>query len=184
MSVPLSEPEPPPYAPPIRTAHDETYRAVGHRRLCIESVANRPNLLGYLEYHSPTTDGSFAICIAGGAGVFVSEDLYNSIPIDRRPTLDTSDAGMEIDYVLFGTKMTAVGSTFFPFLLTTGDTNERIRVILRAYVVPDLLMGMFIGRGGLTFRITEEWGGGVHPRSEGPAFVFHFAREDRLVFGI
>ena len=36
-------------------------------------MANSPNLLGYLEHHSPTSDGSFSICIAGGIGSFVSK---------------------------------------------------------------------------------------------------------------
>ena len=37
------------------------------------SMGNRPNLIGYLEHHNPTTDGSVAICMAGGNGVFVQK---------------------------------------------------------------------------------------------------------------
>ncbi|KAJ7585625.1 hypothetical protein C8J56DRAFT_948421 [Mycena floridula] len=67
-------------------------------------MANNPNLIvGRLEYFSPNTDGSFAICVAGGSGTFVSlrfltvfdsffcQTLYESIPEEHRPVLNTSD---------------------------------------------------------------------------------------------
>jgi hypothetical protein len=62
-------------APPayVRTVYDETFRAKSYFQPSIMSMGNRPNLLGQLEYHSPQTDGSFAICVSGGNGVFVSK---------------------------------------------------------------------------------------------------------------
>lgn len=55
------------------TLYDETYRSIRYPELSISSMANRPNLIGHLEHHAPTTDGSFSICVAGGKGVFISQ---------------------------------------------------------------------------------------------------------------
>ena len=63
---------PPPY---FRTVYDETLRAITYTEPSIMSMGNNPNLLGQLEYHSPTTDDSFSICVAGGDGIFVSQVL-------------------------------------------------------------------------------------------------------------
>jgi hypothetical protein len=62
-------------APPdyTHTVYDETYRAKSYIQPSIMSMGNSPNLLGQLEYHSAQTDGSFAICVAGGEGVFISK---------------------------------------------------------------------------------------------------------------
>lgn len=52
----------------------------------INSMANQPNIIGYLEHHKPTTDGSFAICAAGGTGVFVkkaSTALVFRVPVEQ-----------------------------------------------------------------------------------------------------
>jgi hypothetical protein len=61
---------PPPY---VRTVYDETLRSKFYGSPSIDSIANRPNLIGHLQHHSPDTDGSFSICIAGGEGVFISQ---------------------------------------------------------------------------------------------------------------
>jgi len=61
---------PPPY---YRTLYDETHRSIIYLNPSISSMANRPNLIGKLEHHSPITDGSFSICIASGEGVFISQ---------------------------------------------------------------------------------------------------------------
>jgi roadblock/LC7 domain-containing protein len=57
----------------IPTIYDETHRAIQYMDPSIRSMANRATLIAYLEHHAPTTDGSFAVCIAGGNGVFVSK---------------------------------------------------------------------------------------------------------------
>ena len=57
----------------ITTVHDDTHRGKWPNDLSIMSMGNRPNLIGYLEHHNPTTDGSVAICMAGGNGVFVQK---------------------------------------------------------------------------------------------------------------
>jgi hypothetical protein len=63
----------------IPTFYDETFRSKQYVNPSIISVANNPTLLGFLESHAPTTDGSFSICIAGGQGVFVSKVRSHSI---------------------------------------------------------------------------------------------------------
>jgi len=67
-----------------------------------------------------------------------------------------------------GQPLKAIGTTFFPIILTNAQTQERIRLILHAFVLPKLLMGMFIGRGTATFLRVESWSGGS------PRFTFDF----------
>lgn len=65
---------PPPYT--ARTVYDETHRAVNHDEPRIDSVANLSNLIGYFDHPTPASDGSFAICIAGGIGNFIKKVRY------------------------------------------------------------------------------------------------------------
>ncbi|RDB23868.1 hypothetical protein Hypma_009203 [Hypsizygus marmoreus] len=174
---------PPPYSGPLRTVYDETHRGVWHPELSIDSLGNAANLLGYLENHSPTTDGSFSICFAGGSGVFISQALYNSIPLEHRPALDTSDAGKSVNLTIIGGTMTTVGSILFPFILTT-DESEQVRLVLKVYVVPNLLMGMFWGQGQTGFKWSYQYGGFQNPNGHGPRFNFDFGRGDFHFYGI
>ncbi|KAF8987510.1 hypothetical protein BDQ17DRAFT_1374991 [Cyathus striatus] len=123
MSTPADAPPPPPY---IQTLYDETHRSKYYQEPRIMSMAHRPNLIGYLEHHAPTTDGSFSICVASGEGVFISERLYNSIPDPHRPALDTTHAGQAVP-TLMGNGMTSIGNTFLPLLLTNAETGEKFR---------------------------------------------------------
>ena len=66
----MSTETPPAYT---STLHDDTHRGKWPWELSIASMGNRPNLVGYLEHHAATTDGSFSICMAGGNGVFVQK---------------------------------------------------------------------------------------------------------------
>ena len=152
---------PPPY---IHTVYDETIRGIWYPRLCIESMANCPNILGHLEFTTPGGDGSFAICAAAGLGNFISKvcvffdavhalrgmtpcmkALLDAIPEEKRPVLDETNAGRKIELPLTGGEIVTLGSVFFPFLLTDMDTGERMRYVLNAFVVPKLLIPMFIG---------------------------------------
>lgn len=65
--------EPPSYNTAIPTLYDETHRGVWFPTAEIASMGNRGNLLGHLEHHAATTDGSFSICLANGRGAFVSQ---------------------------------------------------------------------------------------------------------------
>ena len=70
---------PPPY---VRIVYDETHRGKWYMQLSIASMAHLAHLLGYLEHHTPSTDGSFGVCIAGGTGVFVSKVPTTPAPND------------------------------------------------------------------------------------------------------
>ncbi|KAF8889203.1 hypothetical protein CPB84DRAFT_1749385 [Gymnopilus junonius] len=133
-------------------------------------MVNAPNLVGHLEYHSPTTDGSFSICAANGKGVFISKALYDSIPAEHRPSLNTSYKP-NVDTLNAGI-MTSIGTTFFPFILINKDTGERVRVILHALVLLNLFMSMFIGVTGGQIISTSAWG------RNGPVFGFNFGQGD------
>lgn len=74
-----------------------------------------------------------------------------------------------------GGPMTSIGTTFLPFILTT-TTGERIRLVLHALVLPNLFMGMFIGKGGLTWLESEAWG----PSTNGPRYTFDFGQTGRV----
>ena len=80
-------------------------------------------------------------------GCQLVQALWESIPKDHRPTLEESDAGLEVE-TLMGETMTTVGSVAFPLLLTNLHTGERMRYVLRAYVLPNLYLPMFISFGG------------------------------------
>jgi hypothetical protein len=57
-----------------RVVYDETFRGKWFMKPFIFSMAQIPNVLGYLDHHSENTDGSFSICMGGGGvGVFVSQ---------------------------------------------------------------------------------------------------------------
>ncbi|KAF4623911.1 hypothetical protein D9613_001418 [Agrocybe pediades] len=169
-----SLPPPPSY---VHTLYDETFRSRTFQNPSIMSMANAPNLIGRLEYHSPTTDGSFSICIAGGEGAFVSKALYESIPAEHRPTLDEGSAEETVDTLTVG-NLKPIGSVFFPIILTNKETRQPFRIILRALVVPNLFMGMFIGNEGHSGIVAyEAWSRG------GPTWGFNFNDDpDNLVF--
>ncbi|EKM52896.1 uncharacterized protein PHACADRAFT_212097 [Phanerochaete carnosa HHB-10118-sp] len=125
------------------------------------SIANNPNLVGYLKYPAPSSDGSFAICIANGEG----DAFWKSIPEEYRPVLDKHGAGMQVETILSG-NMTAIGSVFLPFLLKNKETGERMRYILRAIVLPGLFMPMFIS--GNERSVVEQ---AAYSGREGPVFT-------------
>ncbi|KAJ7505261.1 hypothetical protein B0H11DRAFT_412104 [Mycena galericulata] len=165
-STTSQNPPPPPYA---RTVLDETHRSIQYVTPEIASMASSPTMLGYLVNHEPDTDGSFSICIAGGTGIFVSQNLFESIPAENRPALDTSVAGQSVPFSVLGSSATSIGSTFLPFILTT-TTGERIRLVLHALVLPNLFMGMFIGNR-VSWLKSEAWG-----RGNGPRYTFDFGQ--------
>ncbi|KAJ7149330.1 hypothetical protein C8R43DRAFT_888163 [Mycena crocata] len=158
---------PPPYA---KTVLDQTHRSISYLAPKITSMANSPNLLGYLVNHSPDTNGSFSICLAGGVGVFISQKLFELIPVDHHPSLDTGTAGQTVPFSLVGGSAKIIGTILLPFILTT-ITGERIRLVLHALVLPKLFMGMFIGKGGQSWLQSEAWG-----RGNGPLYTFDFGQ--------
>lgn len=94
--------------------------------------------------------------------------------------LDTSESDRKVDLPLFGGSMTVAGSAYFPFILTT-STNQKVRLVLRVYVLPNLSMGMFISQGGnIGLSISSVWEGG----GNGPQFVFDFKTEKHSFKGL
>ena len=57
----------------IPTLFDETHRHKSIQIVDVATMGNRPNLIGFIEHHSSTTDGSFAICLAGGSEVVIKK---------------------------------------------------------------------------------------------------------------
>ncbi|KAH9484604.1 hypothetical protein JR316_0004086 [Psilocybe cubensis] len=141
------------------TIYDETFRSVHYDNPAIASMANHPNLVGKLEHHAPTTDGSFSICIANGRGVFISRALLESIPSEHRPTLDTTFAGQEVES--FAGVLRSLGTTLFPLILKNAKTGESFRVVLHAIVLPKLYIHMFIGGQGSPILRTTAYTNGV-----------------------
>ncbi|KZV74798.1 hypothetical protein PENSPDRAFT_662230 [Peniophora sp. CONT] len=158
--------EPPPAY--ISTVHDDTHRGKWPNDLSIMSMGNRPNLIGYLEHHVPTTDGSFSICLAGGNGVFVQKAFYESIPKEHRPPLNTENKG-HVSFLTGGSQET-LGSTLLPILLTDASNGQKFRLILYANVLENLLIPVFIGQSPETvpFLESQSWGG------SGPTYTFNF----------
>jgi hypothetical protein len=80
--------QPPDFSDSIPTLYDETHRGVWFQEAVIASLGNRANLIAHLEHHSPSTDGSFSVCLAGGAGVFVKQVCirHGAVPVVVRYT--------------------------------------------------------------------------------------------------
>ena len=125
----------------VPTLYDETHRGIWHLEPHVASAGHRVCLIAYLEHHKPTTDGSFGVCIAGGSGNFISQELFESIPLMHRPQLrkGTRSIGM-----MLGPSQDAIGEVFVPIILKNSNDGKRFRVVLHAYVLPKMLMGMFL----------------------------------------
>ncbi|KAL0570913.1 hypothetical protein V5O48_011053 [Marasmius crinis-equi] len=128
----------------IPTLYDETNSGKWHSEAQINGVGNQANLTGQLEHHVPSTDGSFPICVVSGNVTLVSRKLYESIPEQHRPPLDTNATDTSVAFVLSGPQ-NALGSTIMPVVLINAETGKPFCVKLHALVMEDLLMGMFIG---------------------------------------
>ncbi|CAD6589576.1 MAG: hypothetical protein ASARMPREDX12_003887 [Alectoria sarmentosa] len=123
------------------TLYDETHRGIWHMKPHVNSFGNAPSLIAHLEHYDPTTDGSFAVCIAAGSGNFISKELYQSIPQEHRPGLDTRSHQVGL---WFSEDQTALGATFIPIILKNAKTEKPFRIVLHAYVLPTMLGGTFI----------------------------------------
>ncbi|KAI3614334.1 hypothetical protein WG66_000187 [Moniliophthora roreri] len=152
----MSGPPLPAYAP---VYYDETHHGKWYMQPQVMSMGNSANLMGYLLHHSTDTDGSFAICAAGGNCTLVSKRLYESIPSEHRPPLDTTDGGLAVSFMTGGSQK-SIGSTIMPIVLTDANTNQKFCIKLYALVMENLLMGMFVGKEGIKFIKGEMWGGG------------------------
>lgn len=125
----------------IPTLYHETHRGIWRSRLQILSLGNSPALIAYLEHHDPSTDGSFAVCIAAGNGNFISQKLYKSIPEEHRPQMKAKDQKATF---LLGQSASTLGQVFVPILLANAKNGERFRIVIYAYVLEKMSMGMFI----------------------------------------
>jgi hypothetical protein len=77
-----------------------------------------------------------------------NQKLLNSIPAAHRPELDSRAAGTKIQ-VLLCEDMVALGSVLMPIVLKDANTNERIKFIFYALVVPNLLIPIFSSENAL-----------------------------------
>lgn len=143
----------------IPTLYDETHRGIRHSSLEILSIGNSPALIAHLEHHEPTTDGSFAVCIAAGNGSFISQKLYDSIPEEHRPQIKATD--QEVTF-LSGHAANTLGQIFVPILLTNANKGERFRIVLHAYVLEKMTMGMFISHPRWIEKTSCKKGGWEH----------------------
>ncbi len=132
----------------IPTWYDESEIQSVVREYSITSMGAVKHLTAHLEHHTPTTDGSFGICIAGGKGFFVKQAVYESIPRARRPPLDITESLSSSNNIFPDDPIESIGSTIMPFILTDRNTGTSFRLKVRALVVPKLLLGMFIGTSG------------------------------------
>src|SRR5271155_2828331 len=62
-----------------RVIYDDTQRNKEVPHPSIYSMASRPSLIGHLEHHSNSTDGSFRICVANGEGSFISQAPFRFV---------------------------------------------------------------------------------------------------------
>jgi len=151
---------PPPYDALAVTPvlYDETHHGKQYMQPQVMSMANSANMMGYLPYHAPGTDGSFAMCLAGGNCTLVSKALYESIPQEHRPSLSDRNKGTNVQFLTGENK--ALGSTIMPIVMTDSETGHKFCIKLYALVMENLFMGMFIGQSGMNYLKSEQWGSG------------------------
>jgi hypothetical protein len=125
-----------------------------------------------LEHHHENNDGSYSIVVADGDGTFISrvtstryiqyftlillQNFYHSIPKEHRPPINLLDAGKSVK-LLFGGPTVTMGSIMMPIILKTANTNEYIKLVLYAFVVPKLVHPVFISWKALV-ALKPEWG--------------------------
>jgi len=90
-----------------------------------------------------------------------SKELYESIPEQHRPRLQTNGALNKVEFTVSGGSQKPLGSTIMPIILTDATTGQKFCIKLHALVMESLLMGMFIGDGGIDFIESSSWGGGT-----------------------
>lgn len=108
-----------------------------------------------LEHYSSMTNAIFKIIFNKGQGTIISKNLYESIPLSRRPSLQPTN--QKVGFVLGG-KQPALGTVFFPIMLMNLNTGVWFRVVLYAFVVekpwfmmyidPSWLSGVKVGADG------------------------------------
>lgn len=119
-------------------------------------MASLTCLVEYLEHHESITDGSFTICIADVEGAFISQELFESIPLAHRPQLCT-DSGREVAFTI-GPHETAIatGSTHLSILFWNRITGQRFRIKLFVCVIEDFGIPMFISHSDWIVRTSFE----------------------------
>lgn len=112
----------------------------------------------------------FLICSGGRYILTVSslKALLDSIPVEHRPAIDTSQVGQAVG--TFFDDIKPIGTTLVPIIFKNADTKEKFRIVLHAIVVPKLVTPMFIGASS---------GCLIRSRSYGPDGVeYHFNFSD------
>jgi hypothetical protein len=91
-----------------------------------------------------------------------SKKLYESIPEQYRPPLENVGTLGEVAFAFPSGSpgQTPLGSTIMPIVLTDATTGQKFCIKLYALVLESLLMGMFIGSGGIDFIKSMSGGGG------------------------
>jgi hypothetical protein len=159
-----------------RLVYDETGSGKSVDCPEIRSSAQNAALVGLLEHHQETTEGSYSIVLADGDGTFISpvtppsaiaqcsgsdltlqQDFYNSIPETHRPPINLLDAGKPVKRLFYKDPILTMGSIMMPIILKTANTNEYIKLVLNTFVVPELVHPVFVSWKALV-ALKPEWG--------------------------
>jgi len=76
-----------------------------------------------------------------------SKELYESIPEQHRPRLETNGALNKVALTVSGGSQKPLGSTIMPIILTDATTGQKFCIKLHALVMESLLMDIFIVGG-------------------------------------
>ena len=72
------------------------------------------------------------------------QELLNSIPASQRPEIDPKTAGQKVS-LAEGGELETVGSVMMPIIFQDALTDERVKFIFYAFVVPKMPIPMFMG---------------------------------------
>ena len=128
--------------PHFDTLYDEL-QDVWHGNPFINSTFLCASLIAHLEHRHPTSDGRFTVCIGSGSYNFIGKKLYQSIPAENRPKIESTER--YVSYVIGGSQR-ALGTISVPLLFENldGDTTKWFRICLNAFILEDLKVGMFV----------------------------------------
>jgi hypothetical protein len=70
------------------------------------------------------------------------------MPEEHRPTIDTRQAGLNVDTLIRNSDIQTLGSVIMPVILKT-NTDEMIKLKFYALVVPELTIPMFFSNSSL-----------------------------------
>ena len=111
----------------------------------VHSSANWRRLYAYLDLRDPSIDSLFPIFVANGKGNFIGKQFLETFPDSEQPAINGTDKPRVT--FMFGRTVEVLGSVIVSILLHDLAKYGTFRIKIRAYVVEDLAVPMYVCHG-------------------------------------